>query len=213
MITGQLFLSASCPGQWQYIISRFPVSGNMSVKPERILGIDPGTVVTGYGVIERTGTTLRYLDSGVVAPGRKGTMPERLAEIYRGVEALLIRYEPDVLVVEEAFYGENPKTAIKLGQARGVILVLGALQGVTIAEFSPRSVKQAVVGTGKATKEQVQYMIARILSLREPPEPLDASDALAVAVCYATRPRAVSGDSKGLTRAQKQLRELGINGI
>ncbi len=154
----------------------------------RVLGIDPGTVVTGYGVIDKAGNALSHVDSGVISPGRTGSMPERLAVIHRGVEQLIAEHRPDVLAVEEAFFGENPKTAIKLGQARGVVLVLGALNDLEVVEYSPRAVKQAVVGTGGASKEQVQFMVAKVLKLRSEPDSPDIADALAVAICYALRP-------------------------
>lgn len=176
----------------------------------RILGIDPGTVVTGYGIIDARGKRVAPVAFGAIRPGRRGEMPARLAMIHRQVEDLITHYSPDVLVVEEAFYGDNPKTAIKLGQARGVILVLGALNDLEIAEYSPRLIKQAVVGKGNATKEQVQYMVRRILGLPDLPDPPDAADALAVALCYALRPRVVASRTGHLTKAQKQLRELGV---
>ncbi|HOM56907.1 MAG TPA: crossover junction endodeoxyribonuclease RuvC, partial [Candidatus Latescibacteria bacterium] len=115
-----------------------------------------------------------------------------------------------VLAVEEAFYGDNPKTAIKLGQARGVILVQGVLAGMQVSEFSPRFIKQAVVGVGSATKEQIQYMVARILKLPSPPQPTDAADALATALCFAVQPHVEKADDRPLTRAQRQMKALGI---
>ena len=183
----------------------------MSGTREVILGIDPGTVVTGYGVVERRGNALSHVASGVIRPRRGEQMPDRLAEVFRGIEELIETHQPDVLVVEEAFFGDNAKTAIKLGQARGIALVLGALHGVKIAEYSPRSIKQAVVGTGRATKEQVAYMVTRVLSLDAVPEPLDAADALAGCVCYAVGPTEVRPAESGhLTKAQQQLRDLGV---
>ena len=177
---------------------------------KRILGIDPGTVVTGYGLVDAQGSRLACVAYGVIRPGRKGMMPDRLATIYRDIKDLSSRYDPHVLAVEEAFYGDNPKTAIKLGQARGVILVLGALHGLEIAEYSPRFIRQAVVGMGSATKAQVQYMVTRVLGLSEVPQPADAGDALAVALCYALRPRKIKPEDRRLTRAQRQLRALGV---
>jgi crossover junction endodeoxyribonuclease RuvC len=159
----------------------------MLPKPRKILGIDPGTVVTGYGVIEELAGKVSYVDSGVVRPGRKGTMPERLAVIHRGITALIHTYAPDVVVVEEAFYGDNPKTAIKLGQARGVALVVAALNDTATAEYAPRTIKQTITGSGRADKAQVKYMVTRILNLPAPPEPDDASDALAAAICCVMR--------------------------
>lgn len=178
---------------------------------EVILGIDPGTVITGYGVVERLGNALAYVASGAIRPARGDEMPERLAEIYRGIEHLVRTHSPDVLVVEEAFFGDNPNTAIKLGQARGVAMVAGAMAGVKVVEYSPRAIKQAVAGTGSATKEQVGYMVARVLSLSDVPEPEDAADALAGCVCYAVGPKPLkTGGGGELTKAQQQLRDLGV---
>jgi crossover junction endodeoxyribonuclease RuvC len=181
-----------------------------AVKTQRILGVDPGTIICGYGVIDVVGSKLVHVACGVIRPGRTGAMPDRLGVLYRGIEAVIAEYRPDVLAVEEAFYGDNPKTAIKLGQARGVILVQGALGGMQVAEFSPRSIKQSVVGVGSATKDQVKYMVTRILGMSTPPEPSDAADALATALCFALQPRIAQPEEHSLTRAQKQMKKLGI---
>ncbi len=178
---------------------------------KRIIGVDPGTVVTGYGVIDYAGSRVRHVASGVIRPGRSDPMPERLARIHRELADVISTHHPAVLAVEEAFFGNNPKTAIKLGQARGVILVLGVMNELEVVEFSPRFVKQAVVGTGGATKEQVQYMVTRILGLKQVPKPADAADALAVALCHVFRsPIAAPTEARHLTKAQQQLRDLGI---
>lgn len=177
----------------------------------RIIGVDPGTVVTGYGVIDYAGSRVRHVASGMIRPGRSAPMPERLARIHCELADVITEHHPAILAVEETFYGSNPKTAIKLGQARGVILILGVMHDLEVVEFSPRFVKQAVVGTGSATKEQIQYMVTRILSLKHVPESTDAADALAVALCHVFRsPIENPTETKNLTKAQRQLRDLGI---
>lgn len=175
----------------------------------RVLGIDPGTIVTGYGIVDRQGSVVRYVTSGVVKPARGAAMADRLGQIHTEITAIVEEFHPRVLAIEEAFFGDNPKTAIKLGQARGVVLVVGSLAGLEIAEYSPRLVKQAIVGHGGATKDQVGYMVARILSLHEPPQPADATDALAVAICHVLKPIHIETEDAPLTRAQRQLREYG----
>jgi crossover junction endodeoxyribonuclease RuvC len=176
---------------------------------KRVLGVDPGTIITGYGVVDFAGSQMRHVASGIVKPARGRSMPERLTDIHRGLATIIEEHQPQVLCVEEAFFGTNPKTAIKLGQARGAILILGVLNELEIAEYSPRFVKQAVVGTGGATKEQVSFMVTRILSLKKPPQPADVTDALAVALCHILRPRIDVPDGQRLTRAQRQLKALG----
>ena len=147
----------------------------------RVLGIDPGSRTTGYGVIEE-GDTLRYVASGCIETTR-GPFPGRLADIFRGVEAVIAEHAPDEFVIEEVFVARNPQSAIKLGQARGVAIAAAVDAGLPVSEYAARSVKQAVVGTGRATKEQVQYMVRVLLSLSEAPKS-DAADALAVAICH-----------------------------
>ena len=146
-----------------------------------MLGIDPGSRTTGYGVIEE-GETLRYVASGCIETTR-GTFPGRLADIFRGVEAVIAAHAPDEFVIEEVFVARNPQSALKLGQARGAAIAAAVDADLPVSEYAARSVKQAVVGTGRATKEQVQYMVRVLLSLSAAP-PADAADALAVAICH-----------------------------
>lgn len=150
----------------------------------RVLGIDPGSEKTGWGVVEGSGRRYRLVDYGTVKAGPRERFAARLLKISEGVEDLLTRFEPDVCAVEEAFFAVNAKTALKLGQVRGVVLVAAERAGVEIAEYAPRLVKQTVVGYGAAEKHQVQEMVRVLLSLKSPPSPLDASDALAVAICH-----------------------------
>ncbi len=149
----------------------------------RILGIDPGTQVAGYGVIETDGHDVRALDYGVVRCGRRD-LPARLKVIFDGLQTIIARFEPDVVAVEGAFFGKNVRSALKIGEGRGVALLAAASRGLEVAEYAPAEVKKAVVGSGRAHKSQVQQMVRLILALREPPAPEDAADALAIAICH-----------------------------
>lgn len=151
----------------------------------RILGIDPGTACTGYGVIDYTRSCSRTLDFGTIRSDAKEPLPKRYLKIHRGVEALIERFSPDVVVVETQFVQKNVQSALKVGMARGVVIVTAAKHDIAIEEVAPTRVKQAIVGTGSASKEQVQMMVQRLLNLPSPPSPLDASDALAIAITYA----------------------------
>jgi crossover junction endodeoxyribonuclease RuvC len=148
-----------------------------------VLGIDPGTAVTGYGLVqsERPGV-LRLIECGVIRTRAGNALPGRLREISDGLEEILSRHQPDALAVEDVFYAKNVRTTVTLGHARGVILLAGQRAGLIIHEYPPTVVKKAVVGTGAATKEQVQFMLTRLLRLRTAPSPADASDGVAVAV-------------------------------
>jgi crossover junction endodeoxyribonuclease RuvC len=149
----------------------------------KILGIDPGLAVTGFGVLEIDGDKVKLLNAGIHSTSH-GMMSERLKSIFVRISDLLDSDAPAEVAVEEGFYGKNVKVALSLGQARGAVLLACSLNGVPVYEYSPREVKQAVVGRGAASKEQVNYMIKQLLSLGELPSPLDVSDALAVAYCH-----------------------------
>ena len=152
---------------------------------ERILGIDPGSVVTGFGVIETNGSRMTYVASGCVRlPSR--SLPERLGILYRELGELIERYRPTSMAVEQVFVGRNVLSALKLGHARGAILCAGAAAELPIAEYSATEVKQAVTGVGRAEKPQVQHMVRALLGLRGRIQ-ADAADALAVAVCHLNR--------------------------
>jgi crossover junction endodeoxyribonuclease RuvC len=150
----------------------------------RILGIDPGSETTGWGVIEGDARRYRLVEFGTVRASAGARFAARLLKISDGVEALLARFEPDVCSVEEMFFAANAQTALKLGQVRGVVLVAAERAGVEIAEYAPRLVKQTVVGYGAAEKHQVQEMVRVLLKLRAAPTPFDSSDALAVAITH-----------------------------
>ncbi|HEY68913.1 MAG: crossover junction endodeoxyribonuclease RuvC [Chloroflexi bacterium] len=150
----------------------------------RVLGIDPGTAITGYGVVEEVGGDLRPLTFGVIRTPADRPLPVRLRTIYQAVKALVTEWEPAAAAVEELFFSSNVRTAMSVGQARGVVLLALADAGLTVAEYTPLAVKQAVTGYGNADKAQMQEMVRLLLGLAEVPRPDDAADALAVAICH-----------------------------
>ena len=150
----------------------------------RILGIDPGLRITGFGVIEKAGNALSYLASGCIKTDAKASLPTRLGTIHAGVSELVARYQPDQSVVEIVFVNTNPQSTLLLGQARGAAITALVAGGVEVAEYTALQVKQAVVGNGHADKTQVQHMVRRLLSLAGEPSP-DAADALACAITHA----------------------------
>lgn len=150
-----------------------------------ILGVDPGSRITGYGVVEERQGELHAVDCGVVRPDADAPASERYLVIRNALAELIGRYRPDVVAVESLFFCRNASSAIKLAQVRGVVLLAAAEAGLPVYEYAPRRVKQAVVGRGGAAKEQVAEMVKALLGLREAPEPADAADALAVAICHA----------------------------
>jgi crossover junction endodeoxyribonuclease RuvC len=149
-----------------------------------IFGVDPGTAKMGYGVIFHDGES-QLLDHGVLETEPQSTMPYRLRLLYEAVSALLDTHLPDVLAMEQLFFARNVTTAISVGQARGVVLLAAAMRDIPVREFSPSEVKHAIVGYGKAEKAQIQEMVKVILELDAIPQPDDAADAVAVAICYA----------------------------
>ena len=153
----------------------------------RILGIDPGTIVTGYGVVEDSNGSLCLIDYGTITSWKKDPFPGRLKKIYDGLSEVIKKHKPGHVAVEKVFYGKNVKAAIKIGEGRGVAILCAAAAGVPVAEYSPTVIKKSVTGSGGAQKAQVQEMVRVILNLSECPEPLDASDALAIAICHCHR--------------------------
>jgi len=150
----------------------------------KVLGVDPGTGATGFGVVETDGRGgLRLVECGVIRPTR-GALPARLREVHAALSELCARHRPDVLAVEEAFHARNARTTLVLGQARGVILLAGEEAGIGIAEYAPATIKKTVTGRGGALKPQVGFMVAQLLRLRAAPEPADAADGVAVALTH-----------------------------
>lgn len=150
-----------------------------------VVGIDPGSIATGYGVVARTsGGALRLLECGVIRPTRKASLATRVREIFEGVSELFDRFDTTTVSVESVFSGKNARSALILGHARGAILVAAALRDLEIAEYTPVAIKKAVVGHGSATKEQVGLLVQERLRLKEPPRPSDAADGVACALCH-----------------------------
>lgn len=147
------------------------------------LGIDPGTAICGYGLVDLTGNRLRPIHYGAVFTDKDMQSEMRLKKIYNEISALIETYRPDIMSVEQLFFNRNVTTAIAVGQARGVVLLTAANKNLPVLEFTPMQIKLAVVGTGSANKEQVTYMVQHLLNIRQKPKPDDVADALAVAIC------------------------------
>ena len=150
-----------------------------------VLGIDPGTANTGYGVVLSRGSTLAALDGGVVGTQAAEPLERRLARIHARICDLIAEHRPDAVAIEELYFGRNAHTAFAVGKASGVVLLSAGMRAVPCFSYTPQQVKQAVCGSGRAEKGQVQRMVGALLSLPEPPEPDHAADALAVAICHA----------------------------
>lgn len=148
------------------------------------LGIDPGTATSGYGLITEKNDRLVFVDHGVIKTSNKDDSHVRLKNIFAGFKELIVAYKPKHIAIEKLFFGVNTKTAMAVGQARGVLLLLAAQFGIQIAEYSPMEVKLAVTGYGKADKKQIQQMVKSLLRLDDIPKPDDAADALAIAICH-----------------------------
>ena len=148
----------------------------------KVLGIDPGSETLGWGVVEGTGLKYNLVDFGTVKSSPKEQFSKRLLKIFDGVADIIWKFQPNVLSIEEAFYANNVKVALKLGQVRGVVMLAGEKAGIEIAEYAPRLIKQTVVGYGNAEKHQVQEMVRLLLRMKSIPQPHDAADALAIAI-------------------------------
>ena len=150
-----------------------------------ILGIDPGTAITGYGLIETSGSRSSLLDYGCIRTASNMPAPQRLDKLHRGMRQLLEEGRPQQVAVEKLFFNRNATTAIPVGQARGVLLLACAQCDLPVAEYTPLQVKQSIVGYGRAEKQQIQFMVARLLQMKTPPKSDDAADALALALTHA----------------------------
>ena len=150
----------------------------------RIIGIDPGSRVTGYGIIEKYGHRLGFVSCGTIRTEKEKNFSRRLLIIFEGLSEVLVCHQPEVAAVEDVFVAHNPRSALKLGQARGTAVVAAMKQGIEVYDYSPRMIKQAVAGYGQAQKDQVQHMVCALLELSTAPTN-DAADALAVAICHA----------------------------
>lgn len=153
-----------------------------------VLGIDPGTAVTGYGVVARASDgAVSLRECGVVRTNARAPLPDRLRDIYEGVTEIMERHSPAAVAVEGVFFGKNVRSAVVLGHARGAILLAAAMRDLEVAEYPPSEIKSAVVGAGRATKDQVGLMVKQLLRLKEVPRPDDAADGVAVALCHCYR--------------------------
>ena len=155
----------------------------------RVLGVDPGISITGFSIIESKSNHPSLSAYGTVKPNQKDSLPKRLNYLFEEMNKILDQFNPDILSVEDAFYSKNVKSAMVLGQARGAIILAAAQANIPIFEFAPRKVKMSVCGNGAASKEQVAYMVTKILKLKVQPKPLDVSDAMAVGLCYINQSR------------------------
>lgn len=151
----------------------------------RILGIDPGIAIVGWGVIDYSGSKFKTIAYGAITTPKEMTTPERLKRIFDELKDIIIKYAPEQVAVEELFFNTNITTGIRVGEARGVILLVSEMAHLKIFEYTPLQVKQAVVGYGRAEKKQVITMVTMLLGLSKPPKPDDTADALAIAVCHA----------------------------
>jgi crossover junction endodeoxyribonuclease RuvC len=178
-----------------------------------VLGVDPGTSATGYGVVRRErgpegrGARLVLVECGVIRPAARAPLPTRIRHIFEGVSELLDRFAPDVMAVESVFHGKNARSALVLGHARGAILLAAELREITLADYTPVAIKKAVVGHGSATKEQVGRMVQERLRLVEPPRPADAADGVAAALCHLVR------GGKGLMVEARRPGPRGMRGV
>ena len=179
-----------------------------AAQPRVILGIDPGTVVTGWGVVQAIGSTLRHVGHGTVNASAAESQSKRLSRIYRALSKVMIEFRPDGVSLERVFFAQNVQSALKLGQARGVALLAAAEQGVEVHEYSAVEIKSAVVGFGHATKQQVQMMTGSLLRVAGR-VPVDAADALAAAICHLNRQAFESRVADALPKKPTLLRPRG----
>jgi crossover junction endodeoxyribonuclease RuvC len=154
----------------------------------RVFGVDCGTEITGFGVVDSDEESLNprliCRAMGAILLSKKKTLPARLEQVFNELTEAMAQWQPDAVAIEEVFYSVNAKSALKLGQVRGVALLAAACLKLPVVEYAPLRIKQSVVGYGLAKKEQVQFMVARLLNLPEPPQPADTADALAIAICH-----------------------------
>jgi len=169
------------------LTSTKPSSSARAEPPHRVLGLDPGSRITGFGVIDLSPDGLSCVDYGTIRPPLANPLPDRLRVLAEGVRELIEHFRPRSLVVENAFLGPNVRSMAVIGQVRGALIATARLADVEVHEFAPREIKLAVVGTGRASKQQIQYMVRAALSLPVLPAPFDAADGLAAALCFANR--------------------------
>ncbi len=173
-----------------------------------LMGIDPGTLVTGYGVIEISGSKLQLITCDAVENKNGVNMSTRLESIFHKLDKVIKKFSPDEIAIETAFYGKNAQSALKLGQARGIAMLTAILNKIPLTEYSPREVKKSVVGNGAASKEQVQYMVKSLLKLRTLPKHYDTTDALAVAICHSFHHKMLRGSMKNKSGRYKDWKSF-----
>ena len=161
------------------------------MKVTRLIGIDPGIIITGFSVLDFFNSKAKLVAYGTIKPPKKDRLEKRLMHLYDEVLSMISKFKPSILVVEDSFYSKNVKSAVVLGQARSVIMLAGAKSKIDIYEFAPRKIKQSICGNGSATKEQVQYMVTQILKLDEIPKPIDITDSMAVGLCYVNNSKVI----------------------
>ena len=171
----------------------------------RILGVDPGYAIVGFGVLEYTGTFFTPITYGAITTAAEVPFSERLERIYRDFEFLLQQYQPDSIAMERLYFTSNQKTVIDVAQARGVLMLTAQLAQIPVAEYTPLQVKQAVVGYGRAEKKQVMELTRRILKLQKIPRPDDAADALAIAICHGHCATGLQGRMKIQQKAERKI--------
>lgn len=172
-------------------------------KPSIILGIDPGTIIMGYGLLKVEGSTVTLLDMGVLQPGKIKDTYKKLQLIFDTVSGLITQYKPDTFAIEAPFFGKNVQSMLKLGRAQGVAIAAAMRHGIEVTEYSPKKVKQSVTGNGNAGKEQVMKMLHHILQFKENPKHYDATDALAVALCHYLQQNSPITKTKTVTKKAK----------
>lgn len=170
------------------VATRPGVASAVPPRPQLVLGIDPGTAVTGFGVVALDGRITTLIECGVIRTNAKEPLAVRLQNIFVGVTELIARHAPDTVAVEDVFFARNVRTTVVLGHARGVILLAAQQAALHIREYPPAEIKKAITGSGAATKEQVQFMVAKLLRLKSAPQPADAADGVAAALCACLAP-------------------------
>jgi crossover junction endodeoxyribonuclease RuvC len=178
-MTGRLTIAAALAFNFETLKPFLSYTSSM-----RVLGVDCGGEYTGFGVVEGDGRALTCLTTGAIRLVPREAMELRLKKVFDGLSTLITEYRPDVVAIEDVFYSVNAKSALKLGHVRGVAMMTAAHHGLSVVTYAPLAIKSAVVGYGRAEKSQVQVMVARLLHLDELPQPADAADALAIAICH-----------------------------
>ena len=165
------------------------------MRDQIILGVDPGTAVTGYGIIQVSGSAITLIKHGVIETGKGDDHPMKLKVIFEGILTIIDQFNPDELAIEAPFFGKNVQSMLKLGRAQGVSMAAALYRNIPITEYSPKKVKQSITGNGNADKQQVMKMLQQILGFKETPKHMDATDALAVAVCHYFQQKNTLGDA------------------